>query len=280
MSIASLSARPSPSKRRVGICIDSFEACSNFTHVTAHWIARPPMATFVTRLRHNRLPCQAARQLPDQSTTLRMEPSSIDDARRRGALLPASYPDGSSVDPPFARSSRSGYRRSRWPGRRPAEPARAPPHRARDGCARSCRPTPTGPDNPKQWFSAAVFRWRLPLAAGGKQVEEQRQHFTDVHRAGAGATRLAERVRRERGNALLVLQLQVILSCFVVSSLCGGGYGATSNMPRSTASRNGASSGSPRRRGARSRRHQAATAELVSFALSRTLRSNVARNRA
>jgi hypothetical protein len=33
-----------------------------------------------------RLPARAARQLPDQSTTLRMEPSSTDDSRLRGAL--------------------------------------------------------------------------------------------------------------------------------------------------------------------------------------------------
>ncbi len=36
------------------------------------------------------LPGHTARQLPDQSTTVWMEPSSIGDARRRGALLPAS----------------------------------------------------------------------------------------------------------------------------------------------------------------------------------------------
>ena len=98
LSIASLSARPSPSKRRVGVCIDFFEACSNFTNVTARWIARPPKAAFVTRLRRGQLPSRAARQLPDQSKSLRMEPSSIDDARLRGALLPASYPDGSMQD--------------------------------------------------------------------------------------------------------------------------------------------------------------------------------------
>jgi hypothetical protein len=33
-----------------------------------------------------RLPAQAARQLPDQSTTLRVESSSTDDSRLRGAL--------------------------------------------------------------------------------------------------------------------------------------------------------------------------------------------------
>src|ERR1700730_8934543 len=39
----------------------------------------------VTRLRPMRLPAQAARQLPDQSTTLRVEPSSTSDSRLRGA---------------------------------------------------------------------------------------------------------------------------------------------------------------------------------------------------
>jgi ISXO2-like transposase domain len=34
-----------------------------------------------------RLPAQAARQLPDQSTTLRVDSSSTDDSRLRGALL-------------------------------------------------------------------------------------------------------------------------------------------------------------------------------------------------
>jgi len=33
----------------------SCEACSGFTHVTARWIARPPNAAFVTRLRSVRL---------------------------------------------------------------------------------------------------------------------------------------------------------------------------------------------------------------------------------
>jgi len=44
------------------------------------------MAAFVTRLRPGRLPVRAARQLPDQPTTLWMEPSSTGVARRRGAL--------------------------------------------------------------------------------------------------------------------------------------------------------------------------------------------------
>jgi hypothetical protein len=53
----------------------SCEACSRFTHVTARWIARPPNAAFVTRLRSVRLLVQTARQLLDHSTTLWVEPS-------------------------------------------------------------------------------------------------------------------------------------------------------------------------------------------------------------
>jgi len=63
-----------------------FEACSGFTRVTARWIAQPPEAAFVTRLRRSQLPNHAARQLPDQSTTIWVEPSSTDTPRLRGAL--------------------------------------------------------------------------------------------------------------------------------------------------------------------------------------------------
>ena len=45
-----------------------------------------PKATFVTRLQPCRLPGRAARQLPDQSTTLWLDSSSTDDSRLRGAL--------------------------------------------------------------------------------------------------------------------------------------------------------------------------------------------------
>src|SRR4051812_45810631 len=86
MSIASPLTRPSPVFRRVGIRIITFEACSGFTHVTARWIAQPPKAAFVTRLRLDRLPDQAARQLPKQSTTLRVKSSSTGGSRLRGAL--------------------------------------------------------------------------------------------------------------------------------------------------------------------------------------------------
>ncbi len=44
------SVLPSPLPRRVGIRIATFVACSDFTHVTARWLARPPKADFVTGL--------------------------------------------------------------------------------------------------------------------------------------------------------------------------------------------------------------------------------------
>src|SRR6516162_11393670 len=44
-----------------------------------------PRATFVTRLQPVRLPVQAARQLPDQSTTLWVDSPSTGDSRPRGA---------------------------------------------------------------------------------------------------------------------------------------------------------------------------------------------------
>src|SRR3954449_10046959 len=85
VSIASPLTRPSPFPRRVGIRNFSFETCSGFTRVTARWIAQPPKAAFVTRLRPDQLPDQAARQLPEQSTTLWVDPSPTGDTRRRGA---------------------------------------------------------------------------------------------------------------------------------------------------------------------------------------------------
>src|SRR3954463_3144820 len=83
VSIAFPLTRPSPFPRRVGIRIFTFEACSGFTRVTARWIAQPPKAAFVTRRQPSQLPDQTARQLPEQSTTLRVEPSSTGDTRRR-----------------------------------------------------------------------------------------------------------------------------------------------------------------------------------------------------
>src|ERR1700683_4386773 len=75
----------SPSPWRVCVRIDSFEACSGFTHIAACRIAQPPKAAFVARLQPNQLPSQTARQLPDSSTTIRVEPSSTRETRRQGA---------------------------------------------------------------------------------------------------------------------------------------------------------------------------------------------------
>jgi len=50
----------------------TFEACSGFTRVTARWIAQPPKTAFVTRLRPGQLPSQAACQLPELPTSLRV----------------------------------------------------------------------------------------------------------------------------------------------------------------------------------------------------------------
>src|SRR5215213_894273 len=61
-------------------------AVSTKPATSARWIAQPPKAAFVTRLRPGQLPDQDARQLPDQSTTLWVDPSSTGDTRRRGAL--------------------------------------------------------------------------------------------------------------------------------------------------------------------------------------------------
>jgi hypothetical protein len=58
VAIASPPTRPSPNGRRVGIRIVTFEACSGFTHVTAHRIAQPPQAAFVTRLRPSGCPAE------------------------------------------------------------------------------------------------------------------------------------------------------------------------------------------------------------------------------
>ena len=51
-----------------------------------------PEVTFVTRLQPCQLPSRAARQLPDLSTIIRVEPSSTDDSRLQGALPFAAVP--------------------------------------------------------------------------------------------------------------------------------------------------------------------------------------------
>jgi hypothetical protein len=84
-SIASPSVLPSPYRWRVGFRIFTFETCSGFTLITARWIARPPKATFVTRLQCDQLPSHPARQLPDLSTTIWVDSSSTGDTRPFGA---------------------------------------------------------------------------------------------------------------------------------------------------------------------------------------------------
>src|SRR4029077_11827327 len=54
---------------------------------------------FVTRLRSHQLPSETARQLPDLSTIIRVEPSSTDDSRLQGAL-PIADVRGASPKPP------------------------------------------------------------------------------------------------------------------------------------------------------------------------------------
>ena len=110
VSITSPLVQPSPNGRRVGIRIVTFEACSGFTRVTARRIAQPPKVTFVTRLRSRQLPSETARQLPDLSTIIRVEPSSTDDSRLQGAL-PISDIQALSVGADFDSSHRQERRR-------------------------------------------------------------------------------------------------------------------------------------------------------------------------
>ena len=125
VSIASPLTRPSPFPRRVGIRIFTFEACSGFTRVTARWIAQPPKAAFVTRLQPSQLPDQTARQLPDQSTTLRVEPSSsftpMNGHRRRRSARPGRAKTGREQ---MQQHARAGRQLIRSPRRQPrAAPA-------------------------------------------------------------------------------------------------------------------------------------------------------------
>ena len=82
--ISKTRARP-PAKREKGVSVMR-NHCIAAVREVARRIAQPPKATFVTRLQPMRLPTRAARQLPDQSTTLRVDSSSTDDLRLRGAL--------------------------------------------------------------------------------------------------------------------------------------------------------------------------------------------------
>ena len=76
-----------------------YKACSGFTRVSARRIAQPPKATFVARLRPSQLPDQAARQLPDPSTTIRVRSSLTDDSRLRGALPFSELPIQTGASP-------------------------------------------------------------------------------------------------------------------------------------------------------------------------------------
>ena len=73
MSIASPFMQPSPNGRRVGIRIVTFEACSSFTYVTAHRIARRPRRPLSRGSSPAGCPTEPLMQLPDQSTILRVE---------------------------------------------------------------------------------------------------------------------------------------------------------------------------------------------------------------
>ena len=68
--VSSLSVRPSPFLRRVGVHTFTFEACSSFTRVTACKIAHPPFVGFIARLRPNRFPRSDARKLPSSTNNL------------------------------------------------------------------------------------------------------------------------------------------------------------------------------------------------------------------
>ena len=114
MSVSSLSARPSPINRRVGVHDFTFEACSSFTRVTACKIACPPKGGLLSRgfdlASHPTEPLGSYHVLP---TTTCMDPPSTGDLRRWGALLTTGWAcssgssDGSaqSTGPVNSRSS-------------------------------------------------------------------------------------------------------------------------------------------------------------------------------
>src|SRR5579872_6373977 len=88
VSVSSLSARPSPVNRRVGVHDFTFEACSSFTRVTACKVACPPKGGLLFRgfdlASYPTKPLGSYHVLP---TTTWMDPPSIGDLRRWGALL-------------------------------------------------------------------------------------------------------------------------------------------------------------------------------------------------
>src|ERR1700680_4009144 len=88
VSVSSLSARPSPFNRQVGIHDFTFGACSSFTRVTACQVACPPKGGLLSRgfglASYPTKPLGSYHALP---TTTWMDPPSTGDLRRWGAPL-------------------------------------------------------------------------------------------------------------------------------------------------------------------------------------------------
>src|ERR1022692_2747680 len=88
LSVSSLSARPSPVNRRVGIHDFTFEACSSFTRVTAYWVARPPKGGLFSRgFDPASCPTAPLGSYHVSPTTTWVDPPSTSDLRHWGALL-------------------------------------------------------------------------------------------------------------------------------------------------------------------------------------------------
>lgn len=81
---------------RVGIRIATFEACSGFTHVTAHGLAQPPKATFVTRLQPIGYPNELLVSYSIKPATIEVESSSTGNTRLQGALCKIALRGGSA----------------------------------------------------------------------------------------------------------------------------------------------------------------------------------------
>src|SRR6202158_3570760 len=88
VSVSSLSARPSPVNRRVGIHDFTFGACSDFTRVTACRVARPHKGGLLSRgFDPASCPTLSLGSYHVSPTTTWVEPPSTSDLRRWGALL-------------------------------------------------------------------------------------------------------------------------------------------------------------------------------------------------
>jgi len=173
MSMPSLSVLPSPSPWRVGVRVLPFEACSapgsspGVTHVAAGRIAQPPKAAFVARLRPSRSPSQAARQLPDPSTLIRVEPPSTRETRRQGAHREHKLRPNPARQSPTLLMSGEG-KRGDWPCLEPPRPSSTLP------CKQGIRPWPQGPGRD----------WR-PASARGRQSAPARDEEAEAHSAVA-----------------------------------------------------------------------------------------------